>query len=294
MTTFVGLCSIDLYSDIDRLPSHGETLKGNSLVRGFGGKASNACAQFAFLTSDARAKPQLLTCVGRDSDGRAITAHFEDIGIDTRMVDVAEDQPTGLAICFVIRSESAIVIHPCCPTAAMVRAHAESIRSSRILVTNFEMPTDVTAEALRIAHAAGLRTILNASPVPAELDESVFGDVSIAIVNEVELRALGSAERLLARGVELVIATLGADGADLYARGCERVHVASPKVRAVDTTGAGDSFLGAFAYCVSRGVGYKEAAEFACACAAVSVQSVGTQQSYPHYDHPIISSILPK
>lgn len=294
MTTFVGLCSIDLYSDIDHLPNYGETFKGNSLARGFGGKSSNACAQYAFLTSEETQKPQLLTCVGNDSNGKAIVDHFNEIGIDTSMVDVVENQPTGLAICFVIKSESAIVIHPCYPTIDMVRKYKESIKKSKFLVTNFEMPVNVTVETLKIAKELGVKTILNASPVPENLDLDIFKNVSIAIVNQVELNAIGNVEKLLDYGVELVIVTLGSNGADLFQKGKEKVHVQSPKVKAVDTTGAGDCFLGSFAYCISKSVDYESAAKFACVCASISVQSVGTQQSYPHFDHPEIRSIIPK
>ncbi|KAH0786639.1 kinase, pfkB family protein [Histomonas meleagridis] len=293
-TVFAGICSIDLYSKCDRLPNLGETLKGNELNRGYGGKASNACAQYAFLAGESH-KPSLLTCVGNDSDGKEILFYFNKININNEMVQTLDNVPTGLAICFVLdKGESAIVIHPCNPTKEMIIQNSEKLSKSKYLVTNFEMPVEVTAEALKIAHEGGSTTILNAAPIPANLDKNIFKNVTIAIVNKVELEALGNVDELFGYGVQLVVVTLGSDGADLYQKDKEKIHVASPKVNAIDTTGAGDSFLGSFSYCISMGMGYEEAAKFACICASISVQGIGTQQSYAHADHPQLKPILPK
>lgn len=292
--TFVGICSIDLYSNCHRLPNIGETIHGIALNRGFGGKSSNACAQFAFL-SDESLKPNLLTCVGNDSDGAEIEKHFREIGISTQLVQHSTTVPTGLAICFVLDGgESAIVIHPCPVTSEMVAGAKDKLKNSKYVVTNFEIPVDVASETLRIAKEAGAKTILNCSPIPEKVDISLFKNASIVIVNEVELKAIGTIEELFAQGVECVVNTCGADGAIVHTPGNAPIKVPSPKVKAIDTTGAGDSFLGSFAYCLARGSDYEAAARFACVCASISVQGIGTQGSYAHRDHEQLKDILPK
>lgn len=290
MATFVGICSIDLYSQCERLPELGETLHGTKLDHGYGGKASNACVQFAFLSPDY--KPTMVTAIGNDSSGREISEHFAACGLDTSCVITQDKVPTGLAICFVLGGgESAIVIHACPVTHDIITTTADRIKSSKFVITNFEMGVSNTAEVLKMAHEAGVTTILNAAPMPPQIDRSLFGFCSVVILNQVEMRQLGTVTDLFDLGVKCVVVTLGADGAEIHEPGKSVVHVKSPSVKAVDTTGAGDSFVGAFSYCLWKGMGYEAAAKFACATAAISVQSVGTQQSYAHHDHPQLQGL---
>lgn len=293
-TTFVGICSIDLYSRCHALPNLGETIHGIRLDKGFGGKAPNACAQFAFLSDDSL-KPNLLTAVGDDADGKVILNHFDEIGVSKQYVHVTKDAPSGIALCFVLDGgESAIVIHTCPVTLDMVHSMKEKLASSKIVVTNFEIPIETALEVLKISRGGGAKTILNVSPVPEKRDINLFKDASVVIVNEVELASFGSVQDLFNIGVECVIQTQGAKGAMIFENGKEPIHVPSIKVDVVDTTGAGDSFLGAFTYCIAKGCTYEEAARVACIAAAISVTGVGTQGSYAHRDHPLLAPILPK
>lgn len=291
-TTFVGICSIDLYSRCERLPNLGETLKGIRLNKGFGGKASNACAQFAFLATPEE-KPSLLTAVGKDTDGDSILEHFESININKESVIRNENQHTGLAICFVLdKGESAIVIHPCSLTQEMIHQNEEIIKKSKIVVTNFEIPTDVAAETLRIAHEAGAKTILNVAPA-TKCDKEIFRNTSIVIANQVEMKELDtSVQELHSFGVEVVIETVGKDGANVHENGKPSIHVPAAPVNAIDTTGAGDSFLGSFTYFISIGKSYEEAAKNASKIASISVQKIGTQSSYAHRNDPEIVSLF--
>lgn len=293
-TTFVGICSIDLYSQIHALPGVGETIHGVGLNRGFGGKAPNACAQFAFL-SDETNKPHLLTVVGNDSDGKVIEEHFKEIGVSTELLQHTDKCPSGLAICFVMDGgESAIVIHPCPVTLEMVEANKEKLQKSKIIVTNFEVPVDVATKVLEIGRQAGVKTILNVSPLPENPSLSLLKDADIVILNEVEMQRFGKIDELFSAGVECVINTQGPLGANICVKGQPVAHVDSPKVNAIDTTGAGDSFLGSFTYCLSKGLDYVAAARVACACASISVTGIGTQGSYAHHDHELLKDILPK
>ena len=291
-TTFVGICSIDLYSRCERLPNMGETLKGIELNKGFGGKASNACAQFAFLATPEE-KPSLLTAIGKDTDGESIIKHFESININKGSVIINENQPTGLAICFVFnKGESAIIIHPCSLTKEMIHQHADTIKKSKIVVTNFEIPADVAAETLKIAHEAGAKTILNVAPVTS-CNKDIFRNTTIVIANQVEMEELKtSVQELHSFGVEVVIETLGSEGANIHENGKGTTHVSATKVKALDTTGAGDSFLGSFTYFISKGKSDVEAAQNACKLASISVQKIGTQSSYAHRGDPEIASLF--
>jgi ribokinase len=293
-TTFVGICSIDLYSQIHALPGNGETIHGIGLNRGFGGKAPNACAQFAFL-SDETNRPNLLTVVGNDSDGKVIEEHFKEIGVSTELLQHTDKYPSGLAICFVLDGgESAIVIHPCPVTLEMVEANKERLQKSKIIITNFEVPEDVATRVLEIGREAGVKTILNVSPIPKDPNVSLLKDADIVILNEIEMQRFGKIDDLFAAGVECVINTQGAQGANVSIKGQPVVHVDAPKVKVVDTTGAGDSFLGTFAYCLSKGLDYVAAARVACVCASISVTGIGTQGSYAHRNHEMLKDILPK
>ena len=290
-TTFVGICSIDLYSQCPRLPELGETLHGTRLDRGFGGKASNACVQFAYLSQDN--KPNMITAVGNDASGTEIIDHFKECGLNTQGVCRQDRIPTGLAICFVLEGgESAIVIHACPVTHEIIQQNMDKIKNSKLLVTNFEIGVPSAVEVLKLAHEAGVTTILNAAPMPTDIDRSIFKFCSIVIVNQIEMRALGTVDDLFDLGVNVVIVTLGAEGAAIHEKGKAEIRVKSPTVKAVDTTGAGDSFVGSFTYCLSRNKGYEDAARFACVAASISVQNVGTQQSYAHFDHPQIKELL--
>ena len=293
-TTFVGICSIDLYSQVHRLPETGETIHGIGLNRGFGGKAPNACAQFAFLSEEGH-KPALLTAVGNDSDGKVIEEHFKEIGISTDLVQHQEKYPSGIALCFVLDGgESAIVIHSCPVTLEMLKQNEEKLLKSKILVTNFEIPVEVTKEVLKLGRSHGIKTILNVAPVPKNPSLDLIKDADIVILNDIELKQFGTLEDLFKAGVECVVNTQGANGANVCVKGKEIQHVPSPKVKAIDTTGAGDSFLGSFTYCLSKGMDYVEAARVACVTASISVTGIGTQGSYAHRDHELLKDILPK
>lgn len=291
--TFVGIFNHDLISKINNLPGLGETIHGISLAHGMGGKASNACAQFAFL-ADKDHKPVLITSVGTDSNGTNAIQKFKEMGVVTDHFNITKDIPTGCAICFVLdKGESAIVIHPNPVTKTILEKSADVLMKSKYVVTNFEIPFEVALEALSIAKKGGATTILNVSPVPENPQPKMFKDCSIIIVNEHELKALGSVNSLFEVGVEAVIMTSGEKGATIHVKGKPEVNVPSPKVKPVDTTGAGDSFLGSFAYCLSKGKDYIESARIACITASISVTGIGAQGSYAKRDHPQLAGLIP-
>lgn len=290
--TFVGVCSVDIYSKINRLPNISETIHGIGYAKGFGGKASNACAQCTFL-NELSNRPVLITRVGKDGSGDEIIEYFKKVNISTEFVFQDDSNPTGLAICFVLdKAESAIVIHTCPLSLDLIHQSQQRLLSSRFVVTNFEAGIEVVTETLRIAKTGGAKTILTPAPILQSLDHSLLKFVSIIVLNRIELQALGDVEQLFSEGVEVVIETRGAEGAAIFEPGKAVVTVESPKVSAVDTTGAGDSFLGTFVCCLSRGYSLVESTRIGCFVASISVQSVGTQDSYPRLDHPQIKCLF--
>lgn len=174
----------------------------------------------------------------------------------------------------------------------MVQQHDEAIKKSKIVVTNFEIPVDVAAETLKIAHEAGATTILTVA-LATSCDKIIFRNSTIVIANQNETGALKTTvDELHSLGVEAVIETLGGDGANVYVKRKQKVHVSTTPVKAIDTTGAGDSFLGSFAYFLSKGQSYEEAAQKACKISSLSVQQIGTQSSYAHRGEPEIASSI--
>lgn len=291
--TFVGICSIDIYSKCARLPHLGETMHGEAHSSGFGGKAANACAQFTLLSP--KTPPTLLTRVGDDSDGRKIIEHYQKAGISVNFIKKSTDCPTGLALCFVLeRGESAIVIHPCPLTIPIINEYSQQLMQSRFVVTNFEIEQEVAKEALRIAKSGDSTTILTPAPCVPNVDDELLALVDIIVLNQHELLELGDSKRLFQAGVNAVVVTLGADGARVMRQGVEDVHVESPKVEAIDSTGAGDSFLGTFVYCLSRGADIIESTRIGCVAASASCLTIGTQNSYIGRDHPSISQLVAK
>lgn len=290
----VGSANMDLLSKVPRLPKLGETLVGHYFHMGCGGKGSNQAAMAARLGAEVT----MVVKLGRDPLGEITFKNYQDLGIDTRYVFWDEEHFSGVAPIFVDDDgRNMIVIVPGANMALSpedVRRASDAIQAADVVVCQLEIPVESTLEAFRIAKAAGIRTILNpapATPIPDELlqlsdiaapnetETELLTGVSVGTLEEAEV----AARVLLARGPGAVIITLGERGALLLDD--ESVsHVPAVKVDAVDTTGAGDAFIGSLAYFLGEGRPLREAIERANAIAAVSVMKVGTQVSFPTRD----------
>lgn len=298
----VGSCFVDYVAYVDRIPKIGETLKSSGFVKGFGGKGANQAVAAGRLG----ARVAMISAVGADGDGCDYVANFQKNGVDATHVHRHEGGATGLAMIFVdSASNNEIVI---CPNAThtltvdFLRSHTEDYncfltKSCRFLICQNEIPLETSLDVLREAHQRGVYTVFNAAPAPssAEMDvvRSFLPFVSLFCPNEVEAAmitgsdvtdastAAAAAQTLQAFGVRDVVVTLGAQGYVICERGSAPLHVAGVSVEAVDTTGAGDCFVGSMVYFMSRGTSLAEACRRANVCAAVSVQRKGTQSSYP-------------
>lgn len=288
----VGSANVDLVVEVPRRPGDGETLLGGDLLRLPGGKGANQ----AVAAARCGARVELTACLGEDADGARLLERLEEAGVGTVGVSTA-GRPTGTAIILLTPDgENSIVVSPGANAVLDVdRAERGSAAwaDAPVVVLSLEIPLQTIAHVAARASAAGARVLVNAAPA-AVLDAATLAVCDPLVVNEHEAGGvLGMveggpdrgdpvllAERLLAAGARSAVVTLGAEGSVVAeAGGSTRVPACS--VRAVDTTGAGDAFVGAVACELARGAGLVDAVRFATAVSAVSVQRVGAQASYP-------------
>lgn len=287
----VGSCNIDLVTYITRMPAPGETLEAPDFATGFGGKGANQAVAAARLG----ARVAMVGCVGDDIFGPQIAANLRDSGVDTRHLRVVADTPSGVAPIFVEPSgENAILIvkganGALCP--ADIDAAGEVLAGCELILMQLEVPLAVIYHTTAWAAARGITTILNPAPARTELDLSRLKGLGFLVPNEGELAALSglptrseaeiadAARALIAGGIGQVIVTLGGRGARLVT--ADAVTAIPPlPVDPVDTTGAGDAFIGAFAAFLSQGVATEAALRQAAAYAALSITGRGAQSSY--------------
>src|SRR5262245_5940920 len=250
----VGSSNIDLTFRTPRLPKLGETLTGRTFHLCYGGKGANQAVMAGLLG----AKVTMITKVGRDVFGEGTLQNYREHGIDTKFVLTDAEQPSGVAgIVVDDAAQNCIIVTPGANgrlTPQNVRDAAPALESANVLLCQLEVPLETTQEALRIAKAAGVRTILN--PAPAQpLPDEVLKLADLCVPNETELELLTghstsamedidlAARQLRKRGAGTVIVTLGARGA-LVVGADSSEHVPAVDVEPVDPTGAGDAFIG--------------------------------------------------
>lgn len=285
----VGSANVDLVVGVERRPGPGETVLGSDLAVHPGGKGANQALAAARLG----ARAALLARVGDDEHGRLLLASQREAGVDTDGVLVG-GAPTGVALITVDPSgDNSIVVSPGANgrlTPADVRAAAPLLAVARVVSLQLEIPLETVAEVAN-GLAPDARLVLNPSP-PAPLPAEVLAACDPLVVNEHEARyVLGAAagdtpqdwvRGLLALGPRSVVITLGAQGAVLAEGHADSLHhLPSPRVEAVDTTGAGDAFTAALAWRLGRGDDLRRAAAFAVRVGAAAVTARGAQDSFP-------------
>lgn len=292
----VGSCMTDLVSQAPRLPKAGETIHGHKFFIGFGGKGANQCIQAARLG----AKIAMACKVGKDFFGDNYIQNFKDNGVHTDFVQQTPDAATGAASIIVNDAgENAIVI----VAGANMLLHSEdlqdglpSLSRAKVMVCQLEISPQTSLEALRMARDNGVKTIFNPAPAIPDLDPDFYRVSDVFCCNESEAELLTglsvasvdeahrAGQQLLSRGCGSVIVTLGPQGCVvLQTQGSIFKHIPTAAVTAVDTTGAGDSFIGALAFYMAYypTMTLEEMARRSNKVAAVSVQAMGTQASFP-------------
>lgn len=287
----IGSSNTDMTVKTKALPKPGETVLGGIFTMGAGGKGANQAVAARRLGGEVK----FICKVGRDIFGDNAIAHYEAEGLDTAGI-LRSDLPSGVALISVDeKAENCIVVASGANndlTEADIEAVADDLRRCGILLLQLEIPVPSVVKAARLAHEAGATVVLNPAPA-CPLPDELFRYVDLFIPNETELStfsglpvsdeesAAKAAAAMQAKGVGKLIVTMGSKGS-LLCEGGEPVFVPARKVKAVDTTAAGDTFCGTLCVALSEGRGLKEAAEFATAASALTVQKMGAQDSIPY------------
>jgi len=286
----VGAANIDLISYVPRLPRLGETLHGTRFQMGYGGKGANQAVMAAKLG----ARVSMVTKVGRDVFGEGTLANFREWGVDAEHLLFTDEAFSGVApIAVDPEGNNSIIIVTGANdllTAEEIERARPAIAAASVLVCQLEIPVETSLGALRVAREEGVTTVFNPAPARAELPDELYRLSDVICPNEPETELLvgrpiagdeeAAARELLARGAGSVILTLGERGC-LVVDAREARHVPVERVEAVDTTGAGDAFVGSLAYFLAQGRPLVDAAGRANRIAAISVRGRGTQTSFP-------------
>lgn len=286
----VGSANIDLTTFTDRFPKPGETIFGQKFDLGFGGKGANQAVAARLCGADVF----MVARVGSDLFGPATIENFKKLGIDTSHVKQIQGLSSGVAPIFVEpNGQNRILVVKGANDAlkpADVDAASEMLKSADCIVLQFEIPLETVYYTVAFARKNGIRAILNPAPgqpvemrsladldylVPNESEAETIAGVSVRSVEE----AKKCAESLLATGIRRVIITLGANGSLLAGQKISE-HVAPFSVNSVDSSGAGDAFIGSFAVFLAEGVPELEAVRRANLYAGLSTVGVGTQKSF--------------
>jgi ribokinase len=288
----VGSLNMDLVARVARLPQPGETLAGLSFDTVPGGKGANQ----AVATARLGASVAMVGCIGDDAHGEALRANLLREGVDCGGLVVRAGQKTGVAIIMVDQhSQNNIVIIPGSNgelSPAHVAGCEAALAAAQLLICQLEVPLATVECAVKTARRHGKQVLLN--PAPAyPLPASLLAQVDYLIPNEVEAAMLSgmrvdspqtaqvAAAHLRAQGCRNVLITLGAQGV-LAATPSGVTHYPAPQVRPVDTTAAGDTFIGGFAAALVGSASIDEAIRFGQQAAALSVTRGGAQTSIPH------------
>jgi ribokinase len=287
----LGSINQDFVLKVERRPQPGETVTNAELSTHNGGKGANQAAAAALLG----ASVTFLGRVGDDEFGEPLVQALGEKGIDTSLVERASDASTGAAFITVTPDgENAITVAPGANrslTPQEVDAASGAIGNARVLVAQMEIPVETVLRAVGVASERGTRALVNLAPtfeVPRELlerlDPLVVNEHEAAFLLGSEVEgvdgALSAAPELLSLGPRSAVITIGEAGA-VFADGESVEHILAPKVDVVDTTGAGDAFVGALATWLARGASLKEAVAYAVRAGAAAVTREGAQGALP-------------
>jgi len=281
----VGSAMMDLTAYADVLPEPGQTLAGQLFTTGFGGKGANQ----AVMAAHCGAEVHFIGKLGKDVFGTAIADNFVKVGIQSKYVDKSETA-TGVAHIWVdSNGENRIIIIPGANHEIEMAKAVEainSIKDLKVVVAQCEIKQEVTLAAFKAAKARGCITILNPAPYE-EISAELLTLCDWIIPNETEFRELHgelpTSDDVLKsfRQGKNSIVTLGSQGAVYISAEGQLTKVSAPKVTAVDTTGAGDAFVGTFAYSLASGKDPVTAMTLGIKVASLSVTRKGAQSSYP-------------
>lgn len=289
----VGSANLDLRLRVGELPQAGETVLALDRSHHVGGKGANQAVAAARLGT----ATAFVGCVGDDEDGRTILRAMQASGVDVRDVELLGGVGTGLAVVVVSETgENSIIVDPGAngrlPSERVARVLRRRGTADTVVVLQAEIPVPTVIEAIRVAHGLDARVIFNAAPFTA-LPRDVLAQVDYLIVNEVEAGELLGDRTLVgaspSRAVQQVaglalrggVITVGGQGAFWADAAGTSGHMPAIDVPVVDTTGAGDAFVGAFSSAIAESATLREAVSLGVRAGSFAVQREGAQRSYP-------------
>jgi ribokinase len=293
----IGSLNMDLVTNTKNMPKIGETIIGDSFRQIPGGKGANQAVAIARLGGNVG----MIGKIGDDSFGETLKNALTQDSVDTKCIIKENDCSTGVATITVdAQANNSIIVVPGANfkiTKEDIDHSLDMIHEAEMIVAQLEVPIEVVQYSLLKAKEAGKYTILN--PAPAQyLEDTIVSMVDLLVPNETELEiltgieikneddVLTAARNLIKKGVKQLIVTLGEKGSIyLTEQGVHRFK--AYKVDAVDTTAAGDSFVGALAVALSSKLEMTQAIDFATKVAALTVTKLGAQSSLPYLDDVI-------
>ncbi|MBN1535872.1 MAG: ribokinase [Anaerolineales bacterium] len=286
----VGSINIDHVVRLARLPKPGETIRGENYQTFFGGKGANQ----AIAAARCGAPVMMLGNLGEDDAGRAAKKNLEVNGVDTYWIVNDPQTTTGMAMILVEEAGQNMIAVVGGANMRLSPQHIEEsadlFREARLIIVQLEIPLETVSAAVSFARKTGAHVVLNPSPGQI-LPDSVLTRVDSLVLNETELALIEgdssievSAGKLTQRSGARVIVTLGGEGAAICAPDHALEYLPSHNVKVVDTVGAGDAFVGAYAAAVVEGKPFAEAVAWGNAAGALAVTKMGAQSALPLRD----------
>lgn len=279
----IGSINKDLVVNTFRFPKEGETILGNNFCTTNGGKGANQACAIGKLGGNV----SMLGAVGNDNFGKDLSnaLYSNNVNIDNLLIK--NDVSTGIAVITVTNDGANHIIVAQGANALITKDDIKEklIASFDIIVMQLEIPLEIAKYAASIAKKLGKTVVLNPSPA-IKLDKDFLSCVDILIPNETEIDIIGGVDYVLECGVKNIILTLGADGCELITKQ-NRKHFDAYKVNVVDTTAAGDSFLGGVVRMIADDKTIEEAIEFATKVSNITVTRKGAIDSIPTYNDVI-------
>lgn len=292
MILVIGSINMDIVFQVQDIPRPGETVMAGSTRKSPGGKGANQAVAAAKLGGDV----VMLGCVGQDENGSALMASMNAAGVNTDYLLRSAQTDTSCAyICVSASGENCIVVDSSANmlvSPAYLDAHEDLFARADYCVLQLEIPVETVAHAMELSRKHGVKVIFNPSPM-SSFDESLLKDVDYLIPNEVEAAQLlhtddaltqteADWQNFMARHrIRHVVMTAGKLGAYHYEAGKTGSFYPTQPQKAVDTTGAGDTFLGAFAAQINAGRTHAEAIPFANRASGIAVTRSGAQSAMP-------------
>ena len=278
MIYIVGSLNMDLRIESPYMPVAGETITGSNFITNGGGKGANQATAAAKLSG----KVKMCGVVGSDAFGETLISNLKTAGADVTHVRKESGVPTGIAMIIVTENNNRIILDKganACLTKKDIDEFLSGAGAGDVFLTQLENPIDIVGYGLKIAKEKGMYTVLNPAPADRKIAE-YFAYVDLITPNESELALFGGKTALFAAGIRKIVTTLGSKGYEIADENGARTYPCI-KVKAIDTTAAGDTLCGGLCAYLSEGKTLEEACAFGSKAASIACTRVGAQQSVP-------------